>query len=344
MERKLTIVKAIRETLIDEMKRDERILLLGEDIAVPGGSGGPFGVTQGFEEMFGSERVINTPISEIAIIGAAVGAAMMGMRPIAEVQYGDFIFCAMDQVVNQAAKMCYMSGGQVSVPMVIVVPTGATTRGAQHAQSPESFLIHIPGIKVVAPSNAYDAKGLFKTALDDENPVVFLEHKRLMGSKGIRKAVGGVDTTSDVPEETYSVSFGKGKIVREGRDVTIIGKLLTVHKALQAAEKLAKEGIECEVIDPRSLVPFDLEMLLNSIKKTGRLVIVDECNFTGGWAGEIAALIAEHAVGSLDAPIQRVTAPDTPVPFAPVLENEYVPQANKIIEAVKSILEGTTVQ
>jgi len=338
MKRKLTIVKAVREILSSEMQRDKRILLIGEDIAIPGGSGGPFGVTQGFEEMFGSERVINTPISEIAIVGAAVGAAMMGMRPVAEVQYGDFIFCAMDQVVNQAAKMHYMSGGQVSVPMVIIVPTGATTRGAQHAQSPESFLIHIPGIKVVAPSNAYDAKGLFKTALDDDNPVVFLEHKRLMGSSGIRKEVGGIDATSNIPEKTYSVPLGKGKIVRKGKDVTIIGKLLMVHRALQAAEELAKEGIECEIIDPRSLVPFDLDLLLSSLKKTGRLVIVDECNFTGGWAGEIAALAAEHAMDFLDAPVQRVTAPDTPVPFAPVLENEYIPQVDKIIESVKSIV------
>ena len=338
MKRRLTIAKAVREVLIDEMKRDECILVIGEDIAIPGGSGGPFGVTQGFEELFGSVRVVNTPISETAIMGAAVGAAMMGMRPVAEVQYGDFIFCAMDQVVNQAAKMHYMSGGQVSIPMVIVVPTGATTRGAQHAQSPESFLIHIPGIKVVAPSNAYDAKGLFKTALDDNNPVVFLEHKRLMGSTGVRKETGGMDASSEVPEETYSIPLGEGKVVREGKDVTVIGKLLTVHKALQAAEELAKEGIECEVIDPCSLVPFDSKLLFSSIKKTGRLIIVDECNFTGGWAGEIAALAAEYVMDFLDAPVQRVTAPDTPVPFAPVLENEYVPQVDKIIESVKSII------
>lgn len=255
-------------------------------------------------------------------------------------QYGDFIFCAMDQVVNQAAKMRYMSGGQVSVPLVIRVPTGASTRGAQHAQSPESFFIHVPGIKIVAPSNAYDAKGLLKAAIDDDNPVLFFEHKRIVGTRGVRKDVGGinVDASAEVPEESYSIPIGKGKVVREGKDVTIVAALLMLHRSLAAAEALAREGISVEVIDPRSLLPLDKGLILNSVRKTSRLVIVEESPLTGGWGGELAAIVAGEALECLDAPIVRVAATDTPIPFSPVMEEFVVPSVERIVKGMESVL------
>jgi pyruvate/2-oxoglutarate/acetoin dehydrogenase E1 component len=333
----MSIAEALRQAIREEMRRDARVFCIGEDIGIPGGFGGAFTVTLGLSDEFGPERILDTPISELGLTGVAVGAAMGGLRPIADVQYGDFLFLAMDQIVNQAAKMTYMSGGAIKVPMVMRAPVGATRRGAQHAQSLEAFFTHVPGVKVVAPSTAYDAKGLLKSAVRDDNPVIVFEHKLLYGSKGPRSEAGALSPIGEVPDDEYLVPIGQGIIRREGRDVTIVGKLLTVYRALGAAEKLAQEGIEAEVIDPRTLVPLDKELILESVRKTGRLVVVEEDNLTGGWAGDIVAIVAEEAFFWLDAPIKRVSAPDTPPPFAPVLEDFYVPSEERVIEAVKSL-------
>lgn len=333
----MTIAEALREGIREEMLRDPRVFCLGEDIGIPGGFGGAFTVTLGLSDQFGHERILDTPISETGIAGVAIGAAMAGLRPIADVQYGDFLFCMMDQLANQAAKMTYMSGGTVSVPMVMRAPVGSTRRGTQHAQSLEAFFTHVPGLKVVAPSTAYDAKGLLKAAVRDDNPVLIFEHKLLYGSKGPRSEKGALSPIGEVPSTDYIVPLGEGIIRRIGTDVTIIGKLTTVYMAMGAAEKLAQEGISAEVIDPRTLVPLDKELILNSVRKTGRLVVVEEDNKTGGWAGDIAATVAEEAFWYLDAPIKRVSAPDTPPPFAPVMEAYYLPSVDKIIAATKSL-------
>lgn len=333
----MTIAEALREGIREEMHRDPTVYCLGEDIGIPGGFGGAFTVTLGLSDEFGHERILDTPISEIAIAGVAIGSAMTGMRPIADVQYGDFLFCMMDQLANQAAKMTYMSGGTVKVPMVMRAPVGSTRRGSQHAQSLEAFFTHIPGLKVVAPSTAYDAKGLLKSAVRDDNPVLMFEHKLLYGSKGGRSEQGALSAVCEVPDEEYLVPIGKGVIRREGKDVTIVGKLLTVYRALGAAERLARDGIDAEVIDPRTLVPLDKELILESVRKTGRLVVVEEDNRTHGWAAEIAAMVAEEAFFYLDAPVKRVSAPDTPPPFAPPMEAFYVPSEDRVIEAVKSL-------
>jgi len=333
----MVIAEALRQAIREEMRRDPRVFCIGEDIGISGGFGGAFTVTLGLSDEFGHERILDTPISEAGLAGVAIGAAMAGLRPIADVQYGDFLFCAMDQLANQAAKMRYMSGGQVCVPMVMRAPVGATSRGAQHAQSLESFFTHIPGLKVVAPATAYDAKGLLKSAVRDDNPVIMFEHKLLYGSKGARSERGAVSPTGEVPDEDYLVPIGQGIIRRQGRDVTIVGKLLTLYRALSAANELAKEGIEAEVIDPRTLVPLDKDLLLTSVRKTGRLVIVEEDNLTGGWAAELAAIAADEAFDWLDAPIKRVSAPDVPPPFAPNLERAYVPDELRIMHAVRSL-------
>jgi pyruvate/2-oxoglutarate/acetoin dehydrogenase E1 component len=331
----MSIAEALRQAIREEMQRDPRVFCIGEDIGIPGGFGGAFTVTLGLSEEFGHERILDTPISEEGLIGVAIGAAMAGLRPIADVQYGDFAFNAMDQIANQAAKMTYMSGGTVKVPLVVRVPVGATRRGAQHAQSLEAFFTHIPGLKVVAPSTAYDAKGLLKSAVRDDNPVLVFEHKLLYGSKGPRSERGALSPIGEVPDEEYLVPIGQGIIRREGCDVTLVGKLLTVYRALEAADELAVQGIEAEVIDPRTLVPLDKELILASVRKTGRLVVVEEDNLTGGWAADIAAIVAEEAFFWLDAPIKRVSAPDTPVPFAPAMEAFYVPSVQRVIEAVQ---------
>jgi len=340
---KMTIAEALRQAIREEMRRDERVFCIGEDIGISGGFGGAFTVTLGLSDEFGhggldpSGRILDTPISETGLAGVAIGAAMSGLRPIADVQYGDFLFCMMDQLANQAAKMIYMSGGTIKMPLVMRAPVGATARGAQHAQSLEAFFTHIPGLKVLAPSTAYDAKGLLKSAVRDENPVLIFEHKLLYGSKGARTEKGALSPVGEVPEEEYLVPIGKGIVRREGSDVTIVGKLLTVYRALAAAELLAEDGIQAEVIDPRTLVPLDKELILASVRKTGRLVVVEEDNRTGGWAGDIAAMVAEEAFFYLDAPIKRVSAPDTPAPFAPVMEQFYVPSAERVVSAVKSL-------
>ena len=327
----MSIAEALRAAIRDEMRRDERVFCLGEDIGIPGGFGGAFTVTLGLSDEFGHERILDTPISEALIAGMAVGAAACGLRPIADVQYGDFLFNMMDQLANQAAKLRYMSGGTLSVPMVMRAPVGATGRGSQHAQSLEAFFTHVPGLKVVAPSTAYDAKGLLTAAIRDDNPVLVFEHKLLYGSKGSRVEKGALSPVGEVPEDDYVVPIGQGLIRRPGRDLTIVASLLMVYRALAAAERLAQEGIEVEVIDPRTLVPLDKALILASVRKTGRLLIVEEDNLTNGWGAETAALMADEAFAWLDAPIKRLAAPDVPPPFAPILEQAYVPSEAKII-------------
>jgi acetoin:2,6-dichlorophenolindophenol oxidoreductase subunit beta len=336
--RKMTMVEALRDAMRLAMRSDSSVFILGEDVGISGGFGGGFTVTLGLSDDFGHERVMDTPISETAIIGAAVGAAMTGMRPIAEMQYGDFVFCAMDQVVNQAAKMHYMSNGQVKVPMVLRLPVGATTRGAQHGQSTEAWFMHTPGLRVVCPSNPYDAKGLLLASIRDENPVIFMEHKLLYGSKGGRKEKTSLDPLAEVPEEDFEVPLGTVAIKREGRDVTVLANMLMVHRALEAAAELELEGISAEVIDVRCLAPLDIETILESAKKTTRVLIVEEDNFTGGWGAEVAARLSQAAFYYLDKPITRVAAPDTPLPCAASLERAYVPSTQRVIEEVRHLL------
>jgi len=332
-----TIAEALREGLREEMARDERVFCIGEDIGIPGGWGGAFTVTLGLEKDF-RDRIIDTPISEAGTFGVALGAALMGLRPVADVQYGDFIFCAMDQVANQIAKMRYMSGGKLTVPLVMRVPVGATGRGAQHAQNLEAIFLSIPGLKIVCPATAYDAKGLLKAAIRDDNPVLMFEHKLLYGSKGARAEPGAVDASSEIPAEDYVVPLGQGIVRREGADVTIIATLLMMHRALQAAEQLASEGIRAEVMDPRSLVPFDWELVEASVRKTTRVVVVEEGPRRGGIGAEIAATLAERLGDTLTAPVQRVASPDIPVPFSPPMENFYRPDAERIVAAVRGVV------
>ncbi len=335
--RRLGIAEALREAIAEEMRRDQRVFCIGEDIGIPGGWGGAFTVTLGLEKEF-ADRLVNTPISEAGLMGAALGAAMMGLRPIADVQYSDFLFCAMDQVANQVAKMRYMSGGKLTVPMVMRAPVGVTGRGAQHAQMMEPFFLPLPGIKIVSPATAYDAKGLLKAAVRDDNPVLIFEHKLLYGSKGPRTETGSVDASSDIPDGDYTVPIGKGVVRREGTDVTIIATLLMMHRSLEAAAMLEKEGISAEVIDPRSLVPFDWDLVKGSVAKTGRVVTVEESPKRGGLGGEIAATLAEEMLDFLVAPVKRVAAPNTPAPFSPPMEKFYVPDANRIAQAARDLI------
>jgi pyruvate/2-oxoglutarate/acetoin dehydrogenase E1 component len=331
----LSIAEALRQTLHQEMTRDETVFCIGEDISIPGGWGGAFTVTLGLEKDF-ADRLINTPISEAGFFGVALGAAVMGLRPIADVQYGDFLFCAMDQVANQIAKMRYMSGGKITVPITMRAPVGATGRGAQHAQNMEAFFLSTPGIMVACPATAYDAVGLLRTAVRGNNPVLLFEHKLLYGSKGARAESGAVDASSEIPDEDFTVPLGQGVVRREGSDVTIIGTLLMMHLALQAADALAAEGISAEVIDPRSLVPFDWPLVEASVNKTGRAVVVEEGPGCGGVSSEISAGIGERCFGALKSPVRRVASPDIPVPFAPVMENFYRPDTARIVAAAKA--------
>jgi pyruvate dehydrogenase E1 component beta subunit len=320
--REITYLEAVREAMSQEMRQNDDVFILGEDIGVYGGA---FGVTRGMIEEFGAERIRNTPISEAAIAGGAVGAALTGMRPILELQFSDFITIAMDQMVNQAAKLRYMNGGMGSVPMVLRTPAGSGTgAAAQHSQSLEAWMAHIPGLKVIQPSTAYDAKGLLKAAMDDNNPVIFYEHKLLY------------KTSSHVPEELYSIPIGKADVKRKGTDVTIVATAMMVHKALEAAAELEKEGIDVEIVDPRTLVPLDEETIIESVKKTGRLVVVHEAVKRGGFGGEIASVIAEsEAFDYLDSPIKRLGGLSIPIPYNPNLEKASIPQVPDIIEAVK---------
>lgn len=331
---KLTYAEALRQAIREEMERDERVFCIGEDIGVEGGFGGAFTVTLGLSDIFGHERILDTPISEAGLTGVAIGAALAGMRPIADVQYCDFLFCAMDQMINEAPKMRYMSGGRLTVPMVMRAPVGVTARGAQHAQSVESYFTHCPGWKIACPSNAYDAKGLLKTAVRDDNPVLIFEHKKLYGAKGIRKVEGALDASSEIPDEEYLIPFGEARVVREGKDVTVLATLRMVYEAGFAAAELAGEGVNVEIIDPRTLVPFDYNTLYCSVRKTGRLVIVHEDTLSGGWGAEVASKVQEDVFDYLDAPIKRVCAPDTPAPFSPPMEDFYVPSKARIKQAI----------
>ena len=332
------MAEALRDAMRITMRTDPTVFLLGEDIGVPGGFGGGFTVTLGLAEEFGRERVIDTPISEGAIVGAAVGAAMAGSRPVAEMQYGDFVFCAMDQVVNQAAKMRYMSNGKVRVPMVLRLPVGASQRGAQHGQSSEAWFMHTPGLKVACPATPYDAKGMLIAAIRDDNPVVFLEHKLLYGGKGTRKESAQISLGTEVPDCDYEIELGTAAIRRAGRGLTILANMLMVHRALAAAERLAGLRIDAEVIDVRCLVPLDMATIEASVRKTGRVLIVEEDHLTGGWGAEVAARIADAAFSYLHAPIRRVAGPDTPIPCAPALERAWVPDTERITAAAVGLL------
>ena len=316
-------LQAITEALRQEMERDENVFIIGEDV---GQFGGCFGATQGLFEQFGEERVMDTPITESAIVGAAAGAAAKGLRPVAELMFVDFLGVSMDQLFNQAAKMRYMFGGKTTVPMTLRAPQGAgISAAAQHSQCLEAWLMHIPGLKVVMPSTPYDAKGLLISAIRDDNPVVFLEHKLLYGATG------------EVPDESYTIEIGKADIKREGSDVTVVATSQMVHTALAAAEKLKADGIDAEIVDPRCLQPLDKDTILDSIKKTNALVIVNEAVTFAGPGAEIAAIAAEEAIEYLDAPIKRIGAPFCPVPFSPTLEQHYIPSVQDIVETVKSI-------
>src|SRR5881227_377117 len=318
-----TYVKALGKAMARAMREDERVFVLGEDVA----EGGPYTTTAGLAEEFGTERVINTPISESAIAGVAIGAAQSGMRPILEIMFIDFITLALDQVVNQAAKAHFMSGGQLTVPMVLRTQGGAGTRGgAQHSQSLEAWLTHIPGLKVVMPSTAADAGGLLASAIEDPNPVVFIENKTLYFKR------------EEVPDEIEPVPLGRARVLREGGDVTVVALSRLVAEAMSAAERLAAEGIEAEVIDPRSLVPLDLETIVRSVEKTNRLVIAHEAVQHGGFGAEIAVEVQAVAFDHLDAPIERVGAPFTPVPLSPPLEDAYIPGADDIYSAARATL------
>jgi pyruvate dehydrogenase E1 component beta subunit len=334
--KRLGIAEALREAIAEEMERDPRVFCIGEDIAVPGGWGGAFTVTLGLEKRF-PDRMIDVPIAELGFFGIAVGAALMGMRPIADVQYGDFLFLASDQIINNAAKMRYMSGGTAQVPLVMRAPIGATGRGAQHAQSMERFFTGVPGLKVVAPSNAYDAKGLLKAAVRDGNPVLIFEHKLLYGSRGARAEPGATDATSEIPDDDYTVPLDKASLRREGSRVTILAWLLMLHFALAAAEILDTEGIEVEVVDVRSLAPLDYETIGASVAKTGRVLIVEEGPKTGSVSAELAAGITERFHAQLVAPVFRLASPDIPVPFSPVLENAYRPSVAMIVDEARRL-------
>jgi len=334
--KRLGIAEALREAIAEEMVRDKRVFCIGEDIGVPGGWGGAFTVTLGLEKQF-QDRLIDVPIAELGFFGVAIGAALMGMRPIADVQYGDFLLLASDQIINNAAKMCYMSGGNAKVPLVMRAPIGATGRGAQHAQSMERFFTGVPGLKVVAPSNAYDAKGLLKAAVRDDNPVLIFEHKLLYGSGGARAEPGATDATSEIPDHDYVVPLDQAAVRRQGSHVTILAWLLMAHHALAAARILANEGIEAEVVDVRSLAPLDYGTIGASVAKTGRVIIVEEGPQTGGVGAELAAGIMERCWASLKAPVARVASPDIPVPFTPVLENAYRPDVARIVAASRRV-------
>ncbi len=323
--RKITLRDALREALFEEMKRDKAVIVLGEDVGRYWE--GAFKVTKGLAEEFGDERVRDTPISESAIIGTAVGAAITGMRPVAEIMFGDLTALAMDQIANQAAKIRYMFGGQIKVPLVIRTPFGGGVNiAAHHSQSLEAWFMHVPGLFVAVPSTPYDAKGLLKAAIRGDNPVMFCEHKLLYPLEG------------EVPEEDHTVPFGVADVKREGEDVTVVATMFMVHKALEAAEMLEREGSSVEVVDPRTLVPLDKKAIVSSVKKTGRLVVVSEDCKTAGVTAEIAAVVAEEAIDYLDAPIKRVAEPDTPIPFSPPLEKYVIPDEKSIIKAIKEIV------
>ena len=315
-----TYLEAIREGLIEEMERDPDVFLIGEDIGVYGGA---FKVTAGILDRFGAGRVVDTPISESAIVGAAIGAGLMGLRPVAEIQFSDFITCGFDQIVNFAAKTRYRWGA--SVPIVIRAPSGGGIHGGPfHSQNPEMWFVHTPGLKVVAPATAYDAKGLIKSAIRDNDPVIFFEHKALY--RRIKE---------ELPDTDYTVPIGQARVYREGNDLTIVTYGAMVYVAAEAAEKLSAEGISIEIVDLRTLLPLDEATVLQSVKKTSKVILLHEDTLTGGLAGELSARITEKAFEYLDGPVMRITAPDTPVPYSPPLEEAFLPNVSKVVEKAR---------
>jgi pyruvate dehydrogenase E1 component beta subunit len=325
--RELTYLKAVREALWQEMERDERVFVIGEDVGVYGGA---FGVTMGMVETFGEERVRDTPISELGIASAITGAAITGMRPVGEIMFMDFTTLAMEQLANQAAKMRFMFGGMIEVPFVLRTPAGSGTgAAAQHSQSLENWFVHVPGLKVVMPSTPYDVKGLLLSSIRDPNPVIFVEHKLLYSVEG------------PVPEEQYTIPLGTAEVKREGRDLTIVAYSVMAKRSLEAAERLAEEGIEVEVVDPRTLKPLDVDTITASVMKTGRVLIVHEACKTGGFGGELAGTIAEsEAFDYLDAPIVRLAGLNIPIPYSPELEYNAVPQVEDIVEKARELVRG----
>jgi pyruvate dehydrogenase E1 component beta subunit len=320
---KISMRDAIHDALHEEMARDETIYILGEDVIA---HGGPYAITRGIAEKFPG-RIRQTPISEAGIVGTAVGSALCGMRPVAEIMYVDFITCAMDEVVNQMAKVRYMFGGQTDVPVVLRLPSGsARLIAAQHSQSLEAWFTHVPGLQVAVPSTAYDAKGLMKSALRGRDPVIFIEYKRLYTDEG------------EVPEEEYTIPFGQADVKRQGRDATIVATGPMVGKALEAAQTLSQEGIEVEVVDPRTLVPLDKATIFASVEKTNRVIVTDEEVRRGGSSAELASLIAEECFDALDAPVKRVAAADVPMPFSPELEKLVLPKAEDLVAAVRALV------
>jgi len=325
MTREIYYLDAIKETIIQELKVDPKVFLIGEDVGVYGGA---FGLTVGMIEDFGPDRIIDTPISEQAIVGVGIGAALMGQKPIVEIMFSDFLLLTMEQIANQAAKIHYMFGGKASVPLVIRAPGGGGTgAAAQHSQSLEALLLHIPGIKVVMPSTPYDVKGLLASAVDDPNTVIFLEHKLLY------KKIKG-----EVPQDRYTIPLGKADIKREGSDLTVVATSLMVHKVLSVAEKLTGEGIDIEVIDPRTIKPLDTVTIIDSVKKTGRVVLVEEACYTGGFTSFLASEIQREAFDWLDGPVERITGLDTPIPYSKVLEAEVIPSEERIEEGIRRVV------
>ena len=323
--REITFAQALNEALDYEMSKDPKVVVMGEDVGVYGGI---YGVTAGLYDKYGPERVIDTPIAESGFVGTGVGAAATGLlRPVVELMFIDFLGVTFDQIYNQAAKMRYMFGGKAKISMVLRTTCGAGfSAAAQHSQSLHAIFAHVPGLKVVMPSTPYDAKGLLISSIEDDDPVIFIEHKALYAVKG------------EVPEEPYSIPLGEADVKREGKDVTIVATAAMVHKSLEVAEKLEKDGISVEVVDPRTIVPLDADTIINSIKKTGKLVVVDEGYPRASFASDIAALAASKAFDSLKAPVKIITPPATPVPFSPVLESEWIPSSEKIEKAVREIL------
>jgi pyruvate dehydrogenase E1 component beta subunit len=327
--RQITYSEALREALSEEMSRDRTVFVMGEDVARWGSGGGVFGVTKDLVDRYGEERIRDTPISEGGIVGLGVGAAMTGTRPVVEIMYSDFLTLAMDPIVNQAAKARYMFGGQARVPLVIRTCGGASGgKAAQHSQSLEQWFAHVPGLKVLMPRTPADAKGMLKSAIRDDNPVLFLEHKNLYFRKGA------------VPEGEHLVPIGEASLVREGSDVTVVGVQVMVDRALEAAETLALEGIELEVVDLRSLSPLDDETVVTSVTRTGRLLICHEATEQFGWAGEVAMRVMEKAFDHLDAPIARVGAANTPIPYAESLERAVLPSAETIVSRARALVRG----
>ena len=320
----VTYREAVRDAMSTAMRRDDGVFIMGEDIAEMGGS---MGVTQGMLQEFGPERVRNTPISEMAIVGAGIGAAMAGMRPIVEIMYQDFTTLAMEQLVNQAAKHRYMSGGQLKVPLTVRTQGGAGwSPGAQHAQQLEAWFVHVPGLKVVFPSTPEDVRGLLLTSIYDDNPVIFFEHRTLYGLKG------------ELPEEIEEIDLGRARVHREGEDVTVVATGRLVHEAIAAAGELEQDGVSVEVVDPRTLLPLDEDALVDSVKKTNRCVVAHEATVRMGFGAEVAALVQERAFDYLDAPVERVGARFSPLPFAPVMEEYVIPHVEDVVAAIKRTL------